>query len=83
MADKGEKVRIKAKYAQYIRAIAEQREETFLDALYYVIDFHRQTIKGNQVLPPPLSSPQLPPPAQPQPREIVESDEDIDISDFE
>lgn len=82
MIDKGEKVRIKAKYAQYIRAIAEQREETFLDALYYVIDFHRQAMKGNQVIPS-LPTPQLPLPAKPQVKQMVELDEDIDISDFE
>lgn len=83
MADKGEKVRIKAKYAQFIRSVAEEREETFLDALYYLLDCQRQIIKGNQVLPPSLPTPQLPPPAQPLPNQEVQLDEDIDISDFE
>ena len=78
-----EKVRIKAKYAQFIRSVAEEREETFLDALYYLLDCQRQIIKGNQVLSPSLPTPQLPPPAQPQPNQEVQLDEDIDISDFE
>lgn len=40
--DEGETVRIKEMHANYIRKLAQQMDISFLEALYYVINYHRQ-----------------------------------------
>ena len=85
MTDKGEKVRIKQKYAEYIRIIADERGDTFLDALYYMLDSFWQTRRGLQVIQPP--KPVIEPSTKPTttPKEVTKPVEvdDIDVSDFE
>lgn len=48
MTDKslGERVRIKAKYTEIVRKIAAIREESFIDALYRIIDFYWDNHRG-------------------------------------
>lgn len=38
---KGERVRVRAKESDYIKKVAEQYDETFLDALYRIVNYHR------------------------------------------
>jgi len=45
---KWEQIRIRAKEAEYIRKIAKQYDEKFVDALYRVINYHRDVHLGHQ-----------------------------------
>ncbi|MBW4607408.1 MAG: hypothetical protein KME22_09315 [Hassallia sp. WJT32-NPBG1] len=48
----GERVRIREKEAAYIRQVAETYQESFLDALYRIVAFHRDTsLVGTPFLP--------------------------------
>lgn len=38
----GARVRIKQKYTEYIEALSDERDEDFIDTLYFIIDSHRQ-----------------------------------------
>jgi hypothetical protein len=85
-ADKGEKVRIKAKYSEIIKTVASDRGESFLDALYFIIDSFWQSYKRGEAIP--QMTPKLIVHKEVSPVYQVNTpqkidDGDIDISDFE
>jgi hypothetical protein len=86
--DKGEKVRIKNKYAEIIKLVANSRDESFLDALYYIVDSwwqsHKRTVEHQQVISPvtrfvhkEIASTTI------TEQKVIDNDDDIDFSEFE
>jgi len=47
----GERVRIREKESNYIRQVAEQYNESFLDALYRIVNYHRDKNLDNLAKP--------------------------------
>lgn len=71
-----ERVRIKTKYAEIVRKVAAIRNESFIDALYRIIDYYwdvHMGIASNKPTTTVVST---------SSKEITESTE-IDLSDFE
>ena len=66
----GERVRIREKEADYIRQIATQYNESFLDALYRIVNHHRD---GNLVKNPVIEIKAVK-------KELMD---DVDLSTFE
>jgi hypothetical protein len=84
--DKGEKVRIKVKYSEIIKTVANDRDESFLDALYFIIDSFWHSYKRGEAIPQMtpktiIHKEELPVYQVNTPQKI--DDDDIDISDFE
>ena len=69
---KGERVRIREKEAEYIRQVAEKYQESFLDALYRIVNYHRDNnlIKSTNPTPSPATQ---------APSVVKESNNDSDI----
>lgn len=78
--DKSERVRVKAKYADIVRQVAAVRNESFIDALYRIIDSYWDYQNGRvgAIAPskPAISTHQTSPDATPDLK-------DIDTSGFE
>jgi hypothetical protein len=81
--ESGERVRVREKEAAYIRQVAEQYQESFLDALYRIVNFHRDTqlgvapisVKSKKVVKPDAIEPQTP--------EIETDLDDLNLEMFE
>lgn len=71
-----ERVRIKTKYAEIVRKVAAIRDESFIDALYRIIDYYWDAQRGiapNKPVETITSTPG---------KDVGESTQ-IDLSDFE
>ena len=80
-----ERVRIKTKYAEIVRKVAESRDEPFIDALYHIIDTYWQSQRNtvsNPIIPAtiiqvdkPVETIEITP--------VITSVEDLDLEGFE
>ncbi|MBD2535563.1 hypothetical protein H6G97_41735 [Nostoc flagelliforme FACHB-838] len=79
-----EQARIRQHEANIIRAVASERNESFIQALYHVIQFYWDYKNGLLIIPQqqPVA---IPKPANPTPNqsEVVGNVDDLDVSDFE
>jgi hypothetical protein len=88
--DKGVTIRIKQKWSDYVETIANERDESFLDTVYYLFEFHKQATRTGVTPHLPSKSQSL---TQSMPIKIESSpskhpvttanDDDLDFGDFE
>jgi hypothetical protein len=84
-----EQARIRQHEADIVRSVADERDESFIQALYHIIQFYGDYKKGliscyltSSIDVLPKSSQKNEPPT-PNQSEVVGNVDDLDVSDFE
>jgi hypothetical protein len=78
---KGERVRVRAKETEYIKKVAEQYDETFLDALYRIVNYHRDLHLGRlaEIVETRKKVDVLAKKVEPSPKKSTDNDFEVDV----